>query len=225
MEQLNYALTLASASPRRQAFLQDLGFDFSLMPVDVDESPLPSELPIPLARRLAESKARAAAARLGEAGAPRLIVGADTVVALGDETYGKPCDEADAARMLRALRDRAHQVHSAVCVLALPDGEASTSVNSTTVLMRNYTDEEIRAYVATGDPLDKAGAYAIQHATFAPAASLDGCLTGVMGLPLGDMCLLLARYGVFPSSPVVEVCEGQTHFRCCRRGFARSGFD
>ena len=86
-------------------------------------------------------------------------------MALGDETYGKPCDEADAARMLRALRDRAHQVHSAVCVLALPDGAASTSVNSTTVLMRNYTDEEIRAYVATGDPLDKAGAYAIQHTT------------------------------------------------------------
>ncbi len=218
MEQLNNGLTLASASPRRQAFLQDLGFDFSLMPVDVDESPLPGELPIPLARRLAESKARAAASRVGADSAPRLVVGADTVVALGDETYGKPLDEADATRMLRVLRDRDHQVHSAICVLALPSGEVSTAVNSTTVHMRNYTDEEILAYVATGDPLDKAGAYAIQHPAFAPATSIDGCLTGVMGLPLGDMCLLLARFGVFPSTPVAEVCEGQTHFRCCQRG-------
>lgn len=217
MDWSRYRLALASASPRRQAFLKDLGFEFSATATDVDESPMPGEKPIPLARRLAESKAQAAARLLDVGERPLLIVAADTVVALGDELFGKPVDAADASEMLARLRNRAHQVHSAVCVLALPEGKMSTLVNSTTVWMRDYSDAEIRDYVATGDPLDKAGAYAIQHPTFAPAESIDGCLAGVMGLPLGDMCRLLAAYGVLPAVPVADVCEGRTHFRCCQR--------
>ena len=216
MERSDYGLVLASGSPRRQAFLKDLGFEFAVAVVDVDESPLAGELPIALARRLAQDKAQAAAMRLGDDGRPRLIIAADTVVALGDQIFGKPRDAADAADMLERLRGREHQVHSAVCVRATPNGNASTLVNSTAVRMRDYADEEIRAYVATGDPLDKAGAYAIQHPSFAPATSIKGCLTGVMGLPLGDMCLLLAEYGVVPAKPLVKVCEEQTHFRCCQ---------
>lgn len=211
-------LVLASASPRRQAFLRDLGFAFTVIVADVDETPLPGEKPIPLAIRLAEDKARAAAEKSGDDGTPRVIVAADTVVALGDELYGKPVDDADAAGMLERLRNRDHHVHSAVCVLALPSGERSTRVNTTTVRMRDYSDEEIAAYVATGDPMDKAGAYAIQHPDFAPAAAIEGCLTGVMGLPLGDMCSLLAHHGMLPATPVIEVCEDRTHFRCCQRG-------
>ncbi len=217
MERSGYRIALASASPRRQAFLKDLGLEFSAAATDVDESPLPGEKPIPLARRLAQSKAQAAVRLLGVDERALLIIAADTVVALGDELFGKPVDAADASAMLTRLRNRAHQVHSAVCVLALPEGKLSTLVNSTTVWMRDYSDAEICAYVATGDPLDKAGAYAIQHPTFAPAASIDGCLAGVMGLPLGDMCRLLAEYGVLPAVPVADVCEDRTHFRCCRR--------
>ena len=202
MERSRYRLALASASPRRQAFLTDLGFEFSAAATDVDESPLPGEKPIPLARRLAESKAQAAARLFGVDARPLLIVAADTVVALDDELFGKPVDTADASAMLARLRNRAHQVHSAVCVMALPEGKMSTLVNSTTVWMRDYSDAEIRDYVATGDPLDKAGAYAIQHAGFHPVARLDVCYTNVVGLPLYGVLRLLKDAGY---SPVLEV--------------------
>ena len=223
MSKARVDLVLASASPRRQAFLRDLGFTFAVAVAEVDESPLPGEKPIPLAVRLAEAKAKAAAGKHGEGGLPRVIVAADTVVALGDELYGKPVDEADAAGMLMRLRNREHQVHSAVCVLAMPSRESLTRVSTTTVRMRDYSDEEIAVYVATGDPMDKAGAYAIQHPEFAPAASIEGCLTGVMGLPLGELCRLLAGHGALPATPVVEVCEGRTHFRCCQREVMAEG--
>lgn len=219
MDKAGVELVLASSSPRRQAFLRDLGFNFTVAVADVDESPLPGEKPIPLAMRLAEAKAKVVADRHNGDGPPHVIVAADTVVALGDELYGKPVDDADAADMLVRLRNREHDVHSAICVLSIPSDRSSTRVNTTIVRMRDYSDDEIAAYVATGDPMDKAGAYAIQDPGFAPAASIEGCLTGVMGLPLGDLCRLLAEHGVLPSQPVVEVCEDRTHFRCCQRAY------
>jgi septum formation protein len=193
-----------------------LGVSFTVLPADVDESPLAGELPIPLAQRLAERKAAAVAAKLDRA-VSWVIVAADTVVALGDLLLAKPVDDADAARMLTLLRGQSHQVHSAVAVLATATGAAQTRVSSTTVWMREYTDAEIAAYVATGDPHDKAGAYAIQHPTFAPVARLEGCLSGVIGLPLHDLRELLAAAGVIVRGDVVRVCEAQTHFACCRR--------
>lgn len=211
-------LVLASSSPRRQAFLRDLGLRFAVLPADINETPLPDEEPIALAARLASSKAaRVAATVASSMDARAVVIAADTVVALGKELLGKPEDDADATRMLFVLRGKAHEVHSAVSVLDTTTGFTETVVNSTEVWMREYSDDEVARYVASGDPLDKAGAYAIQHPTFKPASSIRGCLSGVVGLPLEDMRALLARSGVEVPSDVVAVCEQQTHFTCCQR--------
>ena len=187
-------VVLASSSPRRQAFLRDLKLPFTVIPADIDETPLP-----------------------GDAGERAVIIAADTVVALGDMLLGKPEDKADASRMLFLLRNCAHEVHSAVSVLDSATGQTETVVNTTTVWMRRYSDMEVALYVRSGDPMDKAGAYAIQHPTFEPARVINGCLSGVMGLPLGDLRDLLAHVGITLSTDVVPVCEAQTHFRCCQR--------
>jgi septum formation protein len=209
-------LVLASSSPRRQAYLRELGLDFTVMPADVDETPLPDEAPVALARRLASTKAHAVAAQLPEH-TGTVVIAADTVVALGEMQLGKPADKADASRMLALLRDRDHEVHSALCVLDAASGRTETVVNTTIVWMRKYSDTEIAVYVDSGDPLDKAGAYAIQHAEFDPAQSIGGCLSNVVGLPLADLRDLLAGVNVAVPGDVVAVCEAQTHFVCCQR--------
>jgi septum formation protein len=210
------SLILASSSPRRQSYLCDLGLSFTAMPADIDETPRPGEAPVALASRLASSKAEAVAAKL-DAGENVVILAADTVVALGPMLLGKPEDEADASHMLVLLRGQAHEVHSAVSVLNPAAGHAETVVNTTTVWMRNYSDREIALYVESGDPLDKAGAYAIQHPSFDPALRISGCLSSVVGLPLGDLRDLLARAGIALPVDVVAVCEARTHFSCCQR--------
>jgi septum formation protein len=209
-------VVLASSSPRRQAFLRDLNVPFTVMPADIDETPQPGELPTTLALRLASHKAQAVAARF-DGGERAVIIAADTVVALGETLLGKPEDKADASRMLFLLRDCAHEVHSAVSVHDTATGQTETVVNTTTVWMRRYSDTEVALYVRSGDPLDKAGAYAIQHPTFEPAQLINGCLSGVVGLPLGDLRDLLANMGIELPTDVVSVCEAQTHFRCCQR--------
>jgi MAF protein len=156
------------------------------------------------------------AARL-DAGQVAVVIAADTVVALGDLLLGKPEDEADASRMLDLLRGREHEVHSAVSVVDTANGHTETVVNTTRVWMRDYSQSEIARYVESGDPMDKAGAYAIQHPEFNPARRISGCLSGVVGLPLGDFYVLLQQVGVEISTDVVSVCEAQTHFPCCRR--------
>jgi len=210
-----HPLILASGSPRRQQFLRELGLDFRVVVADIDETPFPGEAPIPLAQRLATAKAQAVAARLpaGEAG---LIIAADTVVAQGAELLGKPVDAADAVRMLRALRALPHHVHSGISLLDTGSGRQVSRVNSSLVQMRDYSDAELADYVATGDPLDKAGAYAIQHPTFAPVSALTGCISGVIGLPLADLRDLLAAFGVTLATPVVPVCARHTSFPCCQ---------
>ena len=211
----NKRLVLASSSPRRQSFLRDLGLDFTVMPAELDETPARDEAPIALAERLASSKAQAVADKLppGEAA---VVIAADTVVAMGPMLLGKPDDKADASRMLKILRGSAHQVHSAISVLDTLTGQLETKVNTTTVWMRHYSDMEVAMYVDSGDPLDKAGAYAIQHPTFDPAQMIGGCLSGVVGLPLGDLRELLARVGVEVRGDVVAVCTAQKQFTCCQ---------
>ena len=209
-------LLLASSSPRRQAFLRELGLSFGVMAADIDETPLPDEEPIGLASRLATTKAQAVAKRLAP-DVHAVIIAADTVVAMGPMLLGKPEDKADASRMLALLRDRDHEVHSAICVLDTASGHSQTMVNTTVVWMRNYSDTEIAVYVESGDPLDKAGGYAIQHAEFDPVQTIGGCLSGVIGLPLDDLRMLLEGVAVNLSCDVATVCEGQTHFACCRR--------
>lgn len=211
-------VVLASGSPRRQQFLRELGVDFVVQVADIDETPYAAEEPAALALRLAETKARAVASRLASSSLPVVIVAADTVVALGKHLLGKPVDDAEATHMLALLCNREHEVHTSVSVLCWPSGEQQSCVNTTHVQMRNYSDAELAAYVATGDPLDKAGAYAIQHPDFAPVCALRGCMSGVIGLPLGDLRDLLAHAGVVVTVPVAPVCRRQTAFPCCQEG-------
>ena len=212
------ALVLASSSPRRRAFLRELGLECELHSADIDETPLPGETPAPLALRLATAKARRVADRLLEEARPEpaLIIAADTVVALQGQLLGKPTDAAEARAMLAALRGRDHQVISAVSLLDTASGRQIGRVNDTLVTMRLYSNEEIAAYIETGDPFDKAGAYAIQHPVFRPVSAVAGCIAGVMGLPLADLRDLLAEFGVEIAVPLAPICRGHTHFPCCQ---------
>jgi septum formation protein len=179
-------LILASQSPRRRALLASLGLDFTGDLADVDETSLADEAPDSMVCRLCRVKAQAVAER--HPGAP--ILAADTVVALEGSLLGKPADAAEAKAMLRALRDRTHQVYTAVCVVT--NGELMSRLSVSHVTMRPYTDEEIDAYVESGDPLDKAGAYAIQGGAAGFVARREGRLDTVVGLPV-DLALDLCR--------------------------------
>ncbi|MBI3958161.1 MAG: septum formation protein Maf [Chloroflexi bacterium] len=209
---------LASSSPRRRLFLSALGLAHSTAAADIDESPLPGEAAEHLALRLAQSKALAVADNLRPDQRPALVIGADTVVALDGVLLGKPVDAQEATGMLAALRGRIHQVHSALAVVHVDHKiqDQRVTVNTTHVTMRAYTDAEIAVYVATGDPLDKAGAYAIQHRGFDPVARLDGCPAGVMGLPTADLLALLAGFGVRVDCPVAAVCRSLAGLACCQ---------
>jgi len=211
-----YQLVLASASPRRQEFLRNLGLDFTIQVAALDETPARNEAPIALAQRLAEAKARAVADRLPMLNTPYLIIAADTVVALGRVLLGKPADDDDARQMLEQLRNRPHEVHTGLSLYAPQTNLQQTRVNTTQVFMRDYTATEIAAYIATGDPLDKAGAYAIQHPEFAPVRAIEGCISGVIGLPLGDLRDLLTMFGVAVTQPLAGICTGRTGFTCCQ---------
>jgi len=206
-------LILASASPRRQELLKALGLPFIIVPAEVDERQQTSASPAALVQSLSQAKAAAVAARYPDA----VIVGADTVVVLDGLVLGKPADAAEAARMLRALRGRAHLVYSAVTALAAATGRQATAVSESRVWLRNYSEAEIAAYVASGDPLDKAGAYAIQHRDFTPVARITGCYASVMGLPLGHLARVLAAVGVAVPVDVAQACQAVTGAECCLR--------
>jgi len=193
-------VVLASASPRRRELLGALGVDFEVYPVDTDESRRPGESPACLAVRLAAGKAAAARSRLGD-GDPRPVLAADTVVALGGHVFGKPVDAADAAAMLRSLSAREHRVYTAV---SLDDGRHREEVLSETLVrFRPLSGTEIEAYVATGEPMDKAGAYAVQGLGGIFVEHLSGSYSGVVGLPIFETAALLARAGL-PILPLPE---------------------
>ncbi len=212
------AIILASASPRRRELLGLLGPPFTVRTVEVDETARPGETPEVLVARLSATKAAAVAHHLKDG----LVVAADTVVALEGEVLGKPRDAAHAVEMLHRLRDRMHSVHSGVTVVDVASGRATIHLSDTAVWMRDYDDAEIEAYVAGGDPLDKAGAYAIQHAGFHPVARIQGCFTGVVGLPLGALSDGLAHFGVTLPVDLAAVCRGWTGFPCCREKSGKS---
>ena len=181
------ALLLASASPRRRGLLAQLGLPFRVAAVDIDESPFPGEAPRDLVLRLARGKAETALAG-SEPG--QWVLGADTVVAVGKEILGKPGDAAEAAAMLERLSGRAHTVHSG---LALARSGFATRVDAvrTRVWMRDIAADEIVTYLATGEPLGKAGAYAIQGRAAAFVRCLAGSYSNVVGLPLFELDALL----------------------------------
>jgi MAF protein len=203
-------LILASASPRRQQLFSLLGVLFSALTADVEENRGHREKPEEMVRRLSQAKAEALAADYPE----RLTVAADTIVVLDGQVLGKPDDADEATAMLRRLRSREHLVLSALTVLSPSTGQWITELVQTAVWMRPYSDEEISRYVASGDPMDKAGAYAIQHQEFKPVAYIQGCYASVMGLPLCHLSRALSRLGLTLSVDVPRVCQDFTGYRC-----------
>ncbi len=177
---------------------------------NVDESRRPAEAPGDYVVRLAETKARAAAAN-SEA---RFVVAADTAVVDGDALLGKPADATEAMSMLRRLRGHAHQVYTGLAVLDLRSGRLLTDLCVTDVPMRRYSEAEIIDYVGTADPLDKAGAYAIQHPTFRPVEGLHGCYASVMGMPLCHLSRVLTRLGSRPPADLPANCQAHLDYDC-----------
>jgi len=171
-------LVLASASPRRQELLRAAGIPCEVQPAHINEDPLPGEGAKDCAERLARQKAQAVARLRPD----DVVLGADTVVVVGGEILGKPLDPADAARMLRMLSGRAHQVITGVCLVA--GGQSSVASETTSVIMSGISEQEIAHYVATGEPMDKAGAYAIQGMASRWIPRIEGDYSNVVGLPI-----------------------------------------
>jgi septum formation protein len=178
-------IILASASPRRRELLLSAGIDHVVDAANIDETPLDGERPGPYAERLARAKAAAVAARHPDA----CVIGADTVVVIDDEILGKPVDAVDARRMLERLSGREHAVLTAVAVAR--GGRIQSDIAETSVDMRNISPLEIAAYVETGEPMDKAGAYAIQGGAAAFIRGISGDFDNVVGLPLAVVRRLL----------------------------------
>ncbi len=204
-------LVLASNSPRRRELLGLGGWKFATRPADVDESQQPGEAPGAYVLRLAESKARACAKT---AQSEEIILAADTAVIDGNTILGKPKDTAEANEMLKTLRGRVHQVYTGLALLRLSDGSLVSDLCITDVPMRDYHDDEIEAYTASGDPLDKAGAYAIQNAGFHPVESIHGCYASVMGLPLCHLARSLHKLDISPRSDIAAACQSALLYTC-----------
>jgi septum formation protein len=211
-------LILASGSPRRRQLLPLLGLPFVIKKVSVDERSLVAEPPTELVLRVSQLKALAVpvlSAAEGNGVRPdELVVAADTIVVLDGEVLGKPADQADAARMLSGLRSRPHVVYSGISVYLPAMQRMETELGQSSVWMRDYTDEELAQYVASGDPLDKAGAYAIQHPEFDPVSRVEGCWLSVMGLPLCHLGRALAKFGVVVPSNVPGACRAFSQREC-----------
>ncbi|MCA9905625.1 MAG: septum formation protein Maf [Anaerolineae bacterium] len=196
---------LASSSPRRRELLASLNIPFAVIKPDVDETQHQGEPPLDYVERLSQEKAQAVAEQIA---APALVLAADTIVLLAadtigifdDEILGKPANENDARSMLRRLRGRAHTVCTALTLRHMNGTQSArtlTRITQTTVYMRDYSEAEIDAYIATGDPFDKAGSYAIQHQGFHPVARIEGSQTNVVGLPIETLNAMLVEIG-FP---------------------------
>jgi septum formation protein len=196
-------LVLASASPRRQELLRNASISFTVQPADIDETPLPNEDPIACVERLAREKAFV----ISKLRPRDLILGADTTVVVNGMMLAKPADAEDAARMLRLLSGRTHQVITGVCLASLSQSaskkdkprtetcELTTSSETTLVTFAELSDAEIRDYVATGEPMDKAGAYAIQGIASRWIPRIEGDYSNVVGLPVALVCRMLRQQG------------------------------
>ena len=190
-------MILAPQSPRRRELLADAGFELTVVPADIDETRLPEEKPVDLVLRLAKQKAEAVRASQEKAPSDELLVAADTIVWMGDEALGKPADTPDAVAMLRELSGRTHHVSTGVCAMRLsPEGTAiarTSFVETTDVTFWELTEAEIAAYVDTGEPQDKAGAYGIQGAGRLLVKSIEGDYSNVVGLPIARLVRELAK--------------------------------
>jgi nucleoside triphosphate pyrophosphatase len=187
-------LILASASTRRAEILHAAGFSFSILSSAIDETPYPGESAHDLVQRLAVAKAELVAARTA-GGAPAIVIGADTEVTLEGHIFGKPRSTDDARHMLEKLSGRTHAVVTGVELIRLPDAERRTFVESTLVQFVQLSEDEITRYLATGEPHDKAGAYAIQGRAGRYIPRIEGDYFNVVGLPLARVTQALAELG------------------------------
>jgi septum formation protein len=205
-------ILLASNSPRRRQLMNWIGWEFHSEASDIDETPLLSgEAPAEYVSRLAREKAHAA---LGKVKPSEIVLAADTVVADGDTLLGKTADHDEAVSMLRRLRGRSHQVYTAITIIDLLERAETHDLCIALVPMRQYTDSEIEDYIASGDPFDKAGAYAIQHPVFAPVINFSSCYACVMGLPLCHVVRSMRRIGQETVVDVPAACQKNLHYEC-----------
>jgi MAF protein len=219
-------LILASASPRRRELIGLTGLSFEVRVAGIDETPRDGETPGDYVRRVAREKAKenpklvvseAEPSQLpnpNKKGGRELIVAADTAVVIDGEILGKPRDREDAAAMLRKLRGRTHEVLSAIALVDVRDGQLREEFCRSEVTMRNYSDDEIADYAASGDPLDKAGAYAIQHNGFRPVEKFAHCYASVMGMPLCHFTRVLRSMGIEPPADVPMACQRFNSYQC-----------
>jgi len=185
-------LILASASPRRAQILRDAGISFAVLSSAIDETPYPGETPQQLVRRLADAKAELVAAR---AVGPAILIAADTVVVLDNQILGKPRSTEEARRMLELFSGRTHSVITAVTLLRLPEMDRRQFIETTLVHFAPLTRDEISRYLATEEPYDKAGAYAIQGHAGRYIPRIEGCYFNVVGLPLARLVAALQELG------------------------------
>jgi MAF protein len=204
-------LVLASGSPRRKQLMTLGGWSFQSYPVEIDETPIPGETAKDYVLRLAKEKAVGAAQKFPPG---KFVIAADTAVVDGGKILGKPANKMEAFEMLRGLRARIHQVFTALALLPGPPNKLVTDVCITNVWMRDYGDSEMQTYIDSGDPLDKAGAYAIQHSGFNPVERLEGCYANVVGLPVCHLTHLLARFDIFPPENAIGICQDTTNYQC-----------
>jgi len=197
-----YQLVLASASPRRLLLLQQIGIEVMVHPVDIDETHQSYESSLDLVKRLALEKARAGHSDMIKQGIKLPVLGSDTIVEINGGVLGKPADELEAENMLAMLSGRIHSVHTAVAVVT-SYGECS-EMSSSKVEFAQLSKAMIRSYIETGEPMDKAGAYAIQGIAGQFVKSLDGSYSGVMGLPLYETTRVLEASGI---NSLVEISE------------------
>jgi septum formation protein len=188
-------IILASSSPRRAEILRDAGIAFEISATHIDEAALRGETAQAMVARLAEAKARAAAAQMDAGERECIIVGADTTVELDGEILGKPKDPAHAHEMLAKLSGRTHHVLTGIFLLRLPGHATRAAVENSAVTLTPITGEEIDAYVATGEPMGKAGAYAIQGGAGRFIPRIEGCYFNIVGLPLARLYALLRELG------------------------------
>ncbi|HMM29380.1 MAG TPA: Maf family protein [Aggregatilineaceae bacterium] len=219
--QPNPTILLASASPRRRELLSLTGLRFTTAPADLDETVQPGEAARAYTIRLSQEKAAAALPAARASGA--VVLAADTTVADGDDILGKPADADEARAMLLRLRGRAHQVITALTLIDSITGQSVTDVATTDVWMRDYSDAEIEAYIASGDPFDKAGGYAIQNTAFHPAEVRSGCFSNVVGLPLCHLTRSLRALGITPPQDVPAACQSLGDDGCDLAGAILSG--
>ncbi|MGC8873081.1 MAG: Maf family protein [Chloroflexia bacterium] len=201
-------VVLASNSPRRQEYLAWLGVPFEVRVVPVDEAAQEGESPEAMGERLARAKAEAVPCAPDE-----IVLAADTLVVLGHEVLGKPADADEALRMLLALRGRQHEVLTAVAFRTR--SELEVQVVKARVWMRSYTPAEVEAYIASGQPFDKAGAYGIQDEPFSPVSRVEGCGLTVVGFPLCHIAQGLLRRGIPVPRQPVDLCRLSFDIRQC----------